>query len=233
MDIDLGPVSRITADAVGPAGHRTFFLQGRSEDRLVTVLLEKQQVQLLAASIVEILAQIGKPTGDGPPEEAMGLEEPIIPEWRVGRLAISYVEDRDLILLEVNELVPDSDDEDDDEGEDDDEDDEDEDAAGEDRGGVDGADGEDGDIGDQGIGGVDDDLLGGPHNAVPEGEALPEPGAVRFWATREQMLALARHGAQVASKGRPTCRFCDQPIEPDGHVCAAMNGHRTTGDDDG
>ena len=54
---------------------------------MVTVLVEKQQVQLLAASIVEILAQIGKPTGDGPPEEAMDLEEPVIPSgasagWR-------------------------------------------------------------------------------------------------------------------------------------------------------
>ena len=64
---------------MGPPGERTFFLQGRAGDRLVTVLVEKQQVQLLAASIVEILARIGKPTGDGPPEEEMGLEEPVLP----------------------------------------------------------------------------------------------------------------------------------------------------------
>jgi hypothetical protein len=44
------------------------------------------------------------------------------------------------------------------------------------------------------------------------------------------MLALARHGAQVCAQGRPTCRFCDRPMDPEGHICPAMNGHRT---DDG
>ncbi len=220
MDIDLGPVSRITADAVGPAGHRTFFLQGRSEDRLVTVLVEKQQVQLLAASIVEILAQIGKPTGDGPPEEAMGLEEPVMPEWRVGRLAISYVEDRDLILLEVNELVPDAG-----EGEEEEDDDE-EDGNGNGNGNGDGDGSGDGDGNEDED---EDEAIDGGADGADDEEPVG-PGTVRFWATREQMLALARHGAQVASKGRPTCRFCDQPMDPEGHVCAAMNGHRATGD---
>jgi hypothetical protein len=49
---------------------------------------------------------------------------------------------------------------------------------------------------------------------------------MRVWATREQMLAMARHGAAVCSRGRPVCRFCDQPLDPEGHVCPAMNGHR-------
>src|SRR5205807_182575 len=93
-------------DAVGPPGHRTFFIQGRLQDRVVTILVEKQQVQLLAASVVEILAQIGKPTGEGPPDASMGLDEPVVPEWRAGRLAISYVEDQDLVVLEAEELLP-------------------------------------------------------------------------------------------------------------------------------
>jgi len=202
VDIELDPVDRITADAVGPPGERTFFIQGRKDDTLVTVLVEKQQVQLLAASIVEILAQIGKPTDEGPPEEAMGLEEPVIPEWRVGRLAISYVEDQDMILLELNELIPG--DEDDDEDEDEDEEEE-----------------GDGPEDLEPALDFDDTLLDG---------TAPDGGRVRFWATRDQMLALARHGAQVCGQGRPTCRYCDQPIDPEGHVCAAMNGHRSAGD---
>ena len=54
----------------------------------------------------------------------------------------------------------------------------------------------------------------------------PEPERVRLWATREQMLALARHGAAVAERGRPKCRYCGNPIDPQGHMCPAMNGHR-------
>ena len=52
-----------------------------------------------------------------------------------------------------------------------------------------------------------------------------EPDLVRLLASRELMLALARHGDAVASKGRPTCQYCGNPIDPDGHVCPAMNGH--------
>src|SRR5207245_1442531 len=79
-----------------------------------TVLGEKQQVQLLAASVVEILARVGKETGQGPPEEQMDLEEPVVPEWRAGRLSIGYHEERDLLLLEAEEVL-DGDEEDDEE----------------------------------------------------------------------------------------------------------------------
>ena len=106
MLIELDPVDRITADAVGPPGGRTFYLQGRKGDDVITILVEKQQVQLLAASVVEILARVGKETGQGPPEESMGLDEPLLPEWRAGRLSIGYQEERDLLMLEAEELLP-------------------------------------------------------------------------------------------------------------------------------
>ncbi len=63
--------------------------------------------------------------------------------------------------------------------------------------------------------------------AIEALEALDEPTGerVRMFATREQMLSLSRHGALVASRGRPTCQFCGNPIDPEGHVCPAMNGH--------
>lgn len=50
---------------------------------------------------------------------------------------------------------------------------------------------------------------------------------VRFWATRDQMRALSRHIAQVASAGRPTCVLCGRPIDPAGHFCPRRNGHAT------
>jgi uncharacterized repeat protein (TIGR03847 family) len=173
--IELDPVDRITAGAIGSPGERVFYIQGRQADRLVTVLVEKQQVELLSASLVEILARTGKETGEGPGEEEMGLEDPILPEWRAGRLSIGYDEARDLVLLECEEYQEeDEDDEEEGEG----------------------------------------------------GGAEGEPGRIRFWVSREQALALARHGAEVVAAGRPRCELCGNPIGPEGHVCPALNGHR-------
>ena len=180
--MDLERVDRITAGAVGEPGERTFFLQAREGDRSITILVEKEQVELLGTSILEILATVGRETGEGPPSDELGLEPPLEPLWRAGRLSIGYAEERDLMLLEIEELVEqdESDDEPEDEAE-------------------------------------------GEGSSEDEG---PEPGRVRIWATREQMLALARHGAAVAERGRPKCRYCGNPIDPQGHMCPAMNGHR-------
>jgi uncharacterized repeat protein (TIGR03847 family) len=57
-------------------------------------------------------------------------------------------------------------------------------------------------------------------------EADPESAAqVRFWATRTQLRMLARWGQDVASRGRPVCSQCGQPMEPEGHFCPKKNGH--------
>ena len=166
--LDLGPVDRITVGAVGEPGDRTFYLQARSGDSLVTVVIEKQQAQLLAATVVDMLSRLGADLT--PTDEEMNLEQPILPEWRVGRLAVGYEEERDLVMLEAEELV-----------------------------------------------------------SEEEGEE-EEGSGVRLWATPEQMLALARHSTAVAAAGRPTCQFCGNPIDPEGHLCVAMNGHGEFGE---
>jgi uncharacterized repeat protein (TIGR03847 family) len=171
--VDLEHVDKVTAGAVGEPGQRTFYLQAREGERTVTILVEKEQVELLATSILEILATIGTETGEGPPDESLELEPPLEPLWRAGRLSIGYAEDRDRMLLELQELVE------------------------------------------------------GAEEEEPDPD-LPEPARVRLWATREQMLALSRHGAAVAARGRPRCRFCGNPMDPEGHACPAMNGHRET-----
>jgi uncharacterized repeat protein (TIGR03847 family) len=104
--MDLGPVDRITTDAVGEPGTRVFYLQARQADEVVTVVVEKEQVQLLGASILELLANAGRETGEGPGDDEMDLEEPIDPRWRAGRLSIGLDEERDLFLLEVEEFQP-------------------------------------------------------------------------------------------------------------------------------
>lgn len=210
MLIELDPVDRLTADAIGPPGSRTFYIQGRKADRLVTLVVEKQQVQLLSASVVEILSRIGKETGQGPAEENMHLEEPIVPEWRAGRLSIGYNEERDLLLLEVEEAA------DEEEG-DAEEEPQERTAAEEEPQDRTAAESE-----------IDPALIEELEREVGEVEAAVETEGrrVRFWATREQMLSLARHGAAVCARGRPRCQLCGNPLDPEGHVCPALNGHR-------
>src|SRR6266508_1971775 len=196
MLIELDPVDRITADAVGEAGSRTFYLQARKDAQLVTLVVEKQQVQLLAASVVEILSRVGKETGQGPPEELMGLDQPLEPEWRAGRLSIGYQEERDLLMLEAEELLPEDEEE-------------------------------------AGAAEVEEsEELEGPEeleDLETDGADERGVGRVRFWATREQMLSLARHGALVCAAGRPRCPLCGNPIDAEGHRCPALNGHHGSG----
>lgn len=185
--MELDPVERITAEAIGAPGQRVFYIQARKGRALVTILVEKQQVQLLAASILEILARVGKETEEGPGDEEMDLQEPIEPLWRAGRLSIGYEETRDMILLELEEALPEAE--------------EDEPEAGEEA---------EPDAPDE----------------EPKAEGEAEAERVRLWATREQMLALSRHSAVVAARGRPACQYCGNPIDAEGHWCPAMNGHR-------
>jgi uncharacterized repeat protein (TIGR03847 family) len=57
-------------------------------------------------------------------------------------------------------------------------------------------------------------------------DAEPDSGSViRFWCTRTQLRQLARWGAEIASRGRPMCPQCSQPMEPEGHFCPKKNGH--------
>jgi uncharacterized repeat protein (TIGR03847 family) len=175
--VDLGPVDRITADAVGEPGMRTFYLQVRAGSELVSVIVEKEQVQLLASSVVELLQDEPVASEGSVPEAAMALEEPLEPRWRAGRLSIGYDAGADRFVLEVEEWRPE----------------------------------------------VDPDEEEVDPRDVIEGEAE----TLHLSATREQMLALASHGATVAARGRPRCQFCGNPIDAEGHTCPAMNGHRT------
>jgi len=169
--MDLGPVDRITADAVGEPGARTFYLQARTAVELVTLIVEKQQVELLAASVLDLLASIGLETGTGPGEEELELVQPFETRWRAGRLSIGYEEDRDQFLLEIEEFRPELEDDD------------------------------------------------------PRALLEHEPEVLRLRASREQMFALSRHASAVVERGRPTCQFCGNPLDPGGHACPAMNGH--------
>ena len=111
VQIELDPVGRLTAAAVGEPGQRSFFLQARKDDVLVTMLLEKQQVALLSAHIDELLERIGQPESAGPDPDTLDLEEPVVAEFRIGRIGLGYDGDRDLVLLQCDEYVAEDEDE--------------------------------------------------------------------------------------------------------------------------
>ena len=58
---------------------------------------------------------------------------------------------------------------------------------------------------------------------VEEGES-PARASIRL--TREQVAAFTRHGASVVAAGRPPCPLCERPLDPEGHMCVRLNGHR-------
>ncbi len=60
---------------------------------------------------------------------------------------------------------------------------------------------------------------------LPEEEEPVSVDVVRFWATAEQMRAVARHAAAIVAAGRPICVLCGRPIDPAGHFCPKRNGH--------
>jgi uncharacterized repeat protein (TIGR03847 family) len=105
--MDFDPVERVTAAAVGEPGARAFYLQARKDDVVVSMLLEKQQVALLTSHIDDLLERVGNPEeGAGPDPDTLDLEEPVAPDFRIGRIGLGYDDDRDLVLLQCDEFEP-------------------------------------------------------------------------------------------------------------------------------
>ena len=114
---DLDPVTRLTADAVGEPGQRTFYLQAASGADQVTLLVEKEQVRRLAESLQTWLPELAADRPEDPGEAAaaeaseLGLEAPLEPDFRVGQLQLSYDGERDRVVIVATELqVEDTDD---------------------------------------------------------------------------------------------------------------------------
>jgi uncharacterized repeat protein (TIGR03847 family) len=170
-EIDLKPVSHITADAIGQPGKRVFYLQAWQGQRTITVIVEKIQLQSLAVGYEQFLAEIDQRFPDLPEaiaefdETKMHINPPVDPLFRVGELGLGYEADQDLVVLVVREILA-------------------------------------------------------------EEQPAEEARVVRFWCTRSQIRAMCRWGIVVASRGRPICPQCGEPMEPEGHFCPKKNGHK-------
>lgn len=170
-EIDLQPVTHLTTDAIGPAGKRVFYLQGWQDQRIITLIVEKIQIQSLALGVEQFLAEVKQKFPDLPDaqvdfiEDKMHIHPPVDPMFRVGELGLGYDMDNDQVVLVARELIS-------------------------------------------------------------EDQEPEDSRVVRFWCTRSQIRAMSIWGMQVASRGRPLCPQCGEPMDPEGHFCPKRNGHK-------
>ena len=52
---------------------------------------------------------------------------------------------------------------------------------------------------------------------------LGDGASVKVRLSRAQVAAFVRHSRELVASGRPPCRFCGLPVDPDGHPCPRMN----------
>ena len=105
---------RCVAGTIGEPGERAFFIQARSDNRVVSVALEKAQVQAVATRLEVMIAEVRKsnpliaiqslPVDDAP------LDTPVDEEFQVGAISLAWDEDQQLITLELYELEEDEED---------------------------------------------------------------------------------------------------------------------------
>lgn len=171
FEIDLKPVAQLTTDAIGKPGERVFYIQGVNEEQVVTLIVEKIQIQSLAVGVEQFLSEISQKYPDLPDagsdfvETRMHIIPPVDPLFRVGELGLGYDADSDLMVLVARE-------------------------------------------------------------AQVEGDEAEQAGVVRFWCTRSQLRSMCHWGVEIASRGRPICPQCGEPMEPEGHFCPKKNGHK-------
>ncbi len=108
---EMNPVSAITTDAVGEPGSRVFYLQARTSEDTITLLVEKAQVQVLANAIYQLLAEVDDDRGTGPRPSLvdpldLDLRFPMEPVFRVDNMELEYDAGADLVILVAHELVP-------------------------------------------------------------------------------------------------------------------------------
>ena len=73
---DFDPPERFVVGTVGPPGQRTFFLQALSGRRLVSMSCEKEQVQILADRVNDVLDQFAGEAAMTSPEDNDPLATP-------------------------------------------------------------------------------------------------------------------------------------------------------------
>lgn len=114
-EIEFDPVDSASAGALGEPGKRVFMIQGRKQNDLVGILVEKQQIETLANQSIEFLDSLSQEF----PEETVatpndfdmaGALEPIEPMFRAQSMGLLFDPESRLVTLELRELPLDEDD---------------------------------------------------------------------------------------------------------------------------
>ena len=101
---------RFVAGTVGQPGGRTFYLQARERDRIVSVVLEKVQVTLLAERLTGLLTDVRERGASVPLEPTPAdidtgpLDEPFNETFRVGSMTIVWNGEDESITIEARAL---------------------------------------------------------------------------------------------------------------------------------
>lgn len=204
---DFGVPDRFVAGTVGQPGHRTFFLQARKGSALVSVVLEKVQVQVLAERLALLIAEVARrgvqvPEALAPSDDDTApLGEPLVEAFRVGTMTLGWDPQLEQVVVEARAQQEADEDEDEEEADEDDEEEEEE------------ATDEDEDEDDEPATLEFDD-------SDPDG-----PDLVRVRLTPLGVRAFVERSLRTVAAGRPPCPFCGQPLDPTGHICPRKNGY--------
>jgi uncharacterized repeat protein (TIGR03847 family) len=207
------PPDRFIAGTVGEPGQRTFFLQARKASQVVSVVLEKVQVQVLAERLDQLLDEleergVTEATGEAAADTGP-LDEPLVEAFRATTLTLGWDADAGLVLVEaraepievdIEAVVDDDDDPDEAEADDDDDDEE---------GGAE----------------LDASLAASILAAFETSDDEDGPDVLRVRVTAATARSFVRRAAEVIASGRPPCPLCGQPLDKQGHICPRRNGH--------
>jgi uncharacterized repeat protein (TIGR03847 family) len=211
------PPDRFVTGTVGPPGNRTFYLQARSGERIVSVSLEKVQVAVLAERLGAMLDELERrglaepANGDG---DDRPLDEPLNELFRANALTLAWDGDAEQVVIEAREAAIAGDEAAGDEDEDDDDEDE----------LVLEADVET----EPGSEEIDEELLEGIAEAALEAAsslAADDSDVMSVHIPARDARAFVRQTARVLASGRPPCPFCGEPLDPQGHLCPRRNGN--------
>jgi uncharacterized repeat protein (TIGR03847 family) len=213
------PPDRFVAGTIGKPGSRTFFLQARRAGQVVSVVLEKVQVAVLAERLGVLLDELEtrgmSPATDDAPTDNLPLDEPINDAFRATTLTLGWDGDAEQILVEARAEDDEEDDEDDDVatlGQDDDPDEPDEGETVIDLSSIEGLAGSPASELLAAFEGVDDDDDDGPDT-------------LRVRLTTAEARGFVNRALTVVAAGRLPCPLCGQPLDPQGHICPRKNGH--------
>lgn len=170
---------RFVAGTVGEPGNRTFYLQAVHDNRVVSVMIEKQQVEVLADRISALLVEVNRRFGTPLPPEAAEVEDlsplvmPVDAEFRVGTMGLGWDSEAQTVVVELLAVT-------------------------------------------------DSEF----DASVVLDDAEEGPDAVRVFLSPQSARQFANRSQRVISAGRPPCPLCDEPLDPEGHICVRTNGYR-------